>query len=99
MPSVLTTLDDSIEGTRIGVMRRYFFEVLAVALIGGFYVAELLNVGRVGAICGPLIGGWLLSLGIAYPWGFYAFAVVAAFCEFAVSVVGAKSKSVVQHSA
>ena len=36
------------------------------------------GVGRVGAICGPLLGGAVLSAGIAVPWGFYAFAVVGA---------------------
>jgi MFS family permease len=44
------------------------------------------GVGRIGAICGPLLGGWLLSGGIAYPWGFYAFAGVAAIGAIAVSV-------------
>lgn len=32
------------------------------------------GVGRVGAISGPLMGGALLTAGIAYPWGFFAFA-------------------------
>jgi MFS transporter, AAHS family, benzoate transport protein len=45
------------------------------------------GVGWVGAICGPLLGGWLLTLGIAYPWGFYAFAVVAAIGAVSVSAV------------
>jgi len=40
----------------------------------------------VGAICGPLVGGWLLSAGIAYPWGFYVFAMVAAIGTISVSV-------------
>lgn len=45
------------------------------------------GVGRIGAICGPLLGGWFLTLGIAYPWGFYAFAVVAAIGAVAVAIV------------
>ena len=32
------------------------------------------GVGRIGAISGPLMGGALLTAGIAYPWGFFAFA-------------------------
>ncbi|KFC52220.1 major facilitator transporter [Micrococcus luteus] len=32
------------------------------------------GVGRLGAISGPLLGGALLTAGIAYPWGFFAFA-------------------------
>lgn len=36
------------------------------------------GVGRLGAICGPLLGGALLSTGIAYPWGFFVFALVGA---------------------
>lgn len=35
-----------------------------------------LGVGRLGAITGPMIGGSLLAAGVAYPWGFYTFAVV-----------------------
>jgi MFS family permease len=34
------------------------------------------GIGRIGAICGPLIGGFLLGAGLAVPWGFYAFALV-----------------------
>jgi benzoate transport len=34
------------------------------------------GIGRVGAICGPLLGGFLLGAGLAVPWGFYAFALV-----------------------
>ncbi len=34
------------------------------------------GVGRLGAISGPLIGGLLLSLGMAHPWGFFAYAAV-----------------------
>ena len=34
------------------------------------------GIGRIGAICGPLLGGFLLGAGLAVPWGFYAFAVV-----------------------
>jgi MFS transporter, AAHS family, benzoate transport protein len=44
------------------------------------------GVGRVGAIAGPLIGGALLSAGIAFPWGFYVFAVVGALGALALAV-------------
>ena len=36
------------------------------------------GVGRLGAISGPIVGGSLLTAGLAYPWGFFAFAVVGA---------------------
>jgi MFS family permease len=49
------------------------------------------GMGRVGAICGPLLGGALLTAGIAYPWGFYAFGLVAALGAVAVSAVGAEA--------
>ncbi|MGH8866389.1 MAG: MFS transporter [Actinomycetes bacterium] len=45
------------------------------------------GVGRLGAICGPILGGALLSTGIAYPWGFYVFAVVGVLGAVAVWVV------------
>ncbi|WP_328609499.1 MFS transporter [Amycolatopsis sp. NBC_00345] len=35
------------------------------------------GVGRLGAITGPLITGVLVTAGVAYPWGFYFFALAA----------------------
>jgi MFS transporter, AAHS family, benzoate transport protein len=74
-------------------------QVLVYAYIGRTYVdgnrATALGwaagVGRLGAISGPIVGGWLLTAGIAYPWGFYVFAVVGAFGAIAVIAVKAKS--------
>src|SRR5699024_123258 len=34
------------------------------------------GIGRMGAISGPMVGGLLVAQGIAYPWGFFAFAIV-----------------------
>jgi MFS family permease len=45
------------------------------------------GVGRAGAISGPLIGGWLLTVGLAYPWGFYIFAAVAAIGAGCIALV------------
>lgn len=45
------------------------------------------GIGRVGAICGPLLGGFLLGAGLAVPWGFYAFALVGLLGAFFVFVV------------
>src|SRR6478609_4626334 len=45
------------------------------------------GVGRLGAITGPLITGVLLTAGLAYPWGFYLFAVVAAIGAVSISLV------------
>ena len=61
-------------------------QVLVYAYISHLYpaaarataVGAASGFGRLGAITGPLIGGWLLTAGLAYPWGFYIFAVVAA---------------------
>ena len=50
------------------------------------------GVGRLGAISGPLIGGVLLSLGMAHPWGFFAYAVVGFLG--AVLFVGTRSLQV-----
>jgi AAHS family benzoate transporter-like MFS transporter len=36
-----------------------------------------LGVGRLGAIVGPLVGGWMLGSGLGFQWNFYAFAVPA----------------------
>ncbi|QRP49349.1 aromatic acid/H+ symport family MFS transporter [Amycolatopsis sp. FDAARGOS 1241] len=45
------------------------------------------GIGRFGAISGPLVTGFLLTAGIAYPWGFYLFAVVAAVGAVAIATV------------
>lgn len=34
------------------------------------------GIGRAGAISGPLLGGLLISMGQAHPWGFFAYAAV-----------------------
>ncbi|WP_430333555.1 MFS transporter [Rhodococcus sp. ACT016] len=47
------------------------------------------GVGRVGAICGPLLGGLLLDAGYAVPWGFYAFALVGLIGFVAMSATRA----------
>jgi AAHS family benzoate transporter-like MFS transporter len=70
-------------------------QVLVYAYVGHVYPASARGtamgtasgVGRAGAISGPLIGGWLLTLGVAYPWGFYIFAVVAAIGAVSIALV------------
>ena len=34
------------------------------------------GIGRIGSICGPLLGGFLVGAGLVVPWSFYAFALV-----------------------
>ncbi|HEY4614211.1 MAG TPA: aromatic acid/H+ symport family MFS transporter [Citricoccus sp.] len=43
------------------------------------------GVGRLGAISGPIMGGTLVAAGIAYPWGFFGFALAGALGGVAVS--------------
>jgi benzoate transport len=70
-------------------------QVLVYAYVGHVYPASARGtamgaasgVGRAGAISGPLIGGWLLTVGLAYPWGFYIFAAVAAIGAICVALV------------
>jgi MFS family permease len=72
-------------------------QVLVYAFVGHLYPPEIrgtalgmaAGVGRVGAIVGPTLGGVLVTAGIAYPWGFYAFAVVALLAVVALSLVPA----------
>ncbi|MDD7969395.1 MFS transporter [Actinomycetospora lemnae] len=71
-------------------------QVLVYAYVSQLYPAEARGtalgtasgVGRLGAISGPIIGGALLQAGVAYPWGFYAFALVAALGALGVVLVG-----------
>ncbi len=70
-------------------------QVLVFAYVSHLYPPEIRGsalgtvsgIGRLGAIAGPLIGGTLLQAGIAYPWGFYVFAVVAALGAVATALV------------
>lgn len=48
------------------------------------------GVGRLGSITGPTITGALVTAGIAYPWGFYTFAIVAALALVAMIAVPAR---------
>jgi MFS family permease len=47
--------------------------------------------GRSGAIVGPVITGALVTAGIAFPWGFYVFAVVGALGALAFSAARVRS--------
>ena len=78
-------------------------QVLVYAYAGRVYdenratgIGWAAGVGRLGAISGPLLGGALLTAGLAHPWGFYAFAFIAALGATAVGAIGLKAKSVVE---
>jgi AAHS family benzoate transporter-like MFS transporter len=72
-------------------------QVLVYAFVGHLYPPEIrgtalgmaAGVGRAGAIVGPFLGGAMVTLGIAYPWGFYAFAVAALLALLALATVPA----------
>ena len=72
-------------------------QVLVYAFVAHLYPPEVrgtalgmsAGVGRVGAIVGPSLGGALVTAGIAYPWGFYAFAVAAVLAVLALATVPA----------
>ncbi|MBB6626928.1 aromatic acid/H+ symport family MFS transporter [Nocardioides sp. KIGAM211] len=72
-------------------------QVLVYAFVGHLYPPEIrgtalgaaAGIGRVGAIVGPFLGGALVTAGIAYPWGFYAFAVAAVLAVVALATVPA----------
>ncbi|HZH23211.1 MAG TPA: aromatic acid/H+ symport family MFS transporter [Geodermatophilus sp.] len=46
--------------------------------------------GRIGAIVGPVVTGALVTAGLAFPWGFYVFAVVGVLGAVALS--GARAR-------
>ena len=76
-------------------------QVLVYAFIAERYPAAIRataigsasGVGRLGAIVGPLVGGQLIAAGIGYPWGFYAFAIVAVIGCAAVAAAAAISRT------
>ncbi|MEJ2871213.1 aromatic acid/H+ symport family MFS transporter [Actinomycetospora sp. OC33-EN08] len=67
-------------------------QVLVYSWVGRIYPAaargtalgSASGVGRLGAISGPAFTGALVAGGVAYPWGFYFFALVAALGAVAV---------------
>jgi MFS family permease len=75
-------------------------QVLVYAFVGHLYPSEIrgtalgmsAGVGRLGAIVGPFLGGALVTAGIAYPWGFYAFALAALLAVLALSTVPASMR-------
>ncbi|WP_433654206.1 MFS transporter [Nocardia sp. CA-128927] len=70
-------------------------QVLIYAYVAQAYPAEIRStalgfasgVGRLGAIFGPTITGWLIVIGSANPWGFYLFAAVAGIGLLAMAAV------------
>jgi len=81
----------------LGEVDLFSAQVLVYAFVGHLYPADVrgtalglsAGVGRVGAIVGPFLGGALVTAGIAYPWGFYLFAVAAVLAVLALSLVPA----------
>lgn len=77
-------------------------QVLVYAFVGHLYPPEVrgtalgmsAGVGRIGAIVGPSLGGALVTAGIAYPWGFYAFAVAAVIAVLALATLPAHVRPV-----
>lgn len=59
--------------------------LVLTAYVADYYPARVrttatgwaLSFGRIGAICGPLIGGWIVAAGLRFEWSFVLFAVVA----------------------
>jgi MFS family permease len=70
-------------------------QVLIYAFVGYAYPRQIVasgmgfvsGVGRLGAIAGPWATGLLVAWGIAYPFGFYFFAIAAALGVLAVALV------------
>jgi len=70
-------------------------QVLVYAWVSQLFPARLrgtalgfaAGVGRLGAILGPAVTGTLVAAGIAYPWGFYVFAVAAILAVAALVLV------------
>ncbi|MFC9549989.1 MFS transporter [Rhodococcus sp. NPDC056960] len=72
-------------GTQIlvnGYVATYFGENERAAALG-----LSLGLGRVGAIVGPILGGWIASSALGVEWNFYTFAAFAAVGCLAVALV------------
>ena len=49
-----------------------------------------LSFARIGAFCGPLLGGYVASLGVDTAWNFYAFALVGLIAALATAAIPTK---------
>ncbi|MGO4717440.1 MFS transporter [Bradyrhizobium sp. 2TAF24] len=49
-----------------------------------------LSFARIGALTGPLVGGYIASLSVGPQWNFYVFAVIAAIAAAATALIPAK---------
>ncbi|MCV9940656.1 MFS transporter [Boseaceae bacterium BT-24-1] len=53
-------------------------------------VGWALSFSRLGAMCGPLIGGYIASLAVGSEWNFYIFAAVAGIAALATALIPPK---------
>ncbi|QII00311.1 aromatic acid/H+ symport family MFS transporter [Rhodococcoides fascians A21d2] len=73
---VVAMLGMGTTGTQIivaGWVATHFPESVRTGSIG-----FVLGIGRLGAILGPAIGGWITASALGYEWNYYSFAVFAA---------------------
>ncbi|MFE4469126.1 MFS transporter [Leifsonia sp. NPDC056824] len=76
-------------------------QVLVYAFVTQLYPAEIrgtalgfaAGIGRLGAILGPAVTGTLVTLGLAYPGGFYVFAATALLGAAALTVIPARVRA------
>ena len=54
-------------------------------------VSGHLGGARIGALTGPLVGGYIASLSVGPQWNFYVFAVAAAIAALATALIPNKS--------
>ncbi|MFT3814893.1 MAG: aromatic acid/H+ symport family MFS transporter [Acidovorax sp.] len=53
----------------------------------GSAVGASLGLGRLGAILGPMMGGWIIGAGFGHQWNFYAFALPAAIAALVLAFI------------
>lgn len=76
-------------------------QVLIYAFVTQVYPPEIrgtalgfaAGIGRLGAIVGPAVTGTLVSLGLAYPGGFYVFSVTALLALGALAIIPASPRA------
>lgn len=76
-------------------------QVLVYAFVTQLYPPEIrgtalgfaAGIGRLGAILGPAVTGTLVTLGLAYPGGFYVFAATALLGAAALTVIPARVRA------
>jgi AAHS family benzoate transporter-like MFS transporter len=89
LPTAVLLVAVAVAGAGIGtqILLNGYIAVYYPTRTRGAALGWSLGVGRIGAIVGPLLGGFVIASGLGFQWNFYGFAVPALIGAVLVSLV------------